>query len=186
MLQNLSNRFYGWAKGWLVLVLLALDGFFAGFLLPLIQGMMQGGQGGIQPLDLMIFAAPDKVFGMIEKYGEFGRPFYRNVELTVDIVYPIVYLFFFGLAISWLFQRGFAPTSSMRKFNIAPLGAWFFDLLENITIVILVSVFPAKPTALAWVLFVFTTVKWFFALASILLILVGLVTAARNGFKKQE
>ncbi len=185
MLQNLSNKFYQWAKGWLVLVLLLLDGFFGGFLLPLIQGMMQGGQGGIMPLDLMIFATPEKVFGMIEQYGEFGRPFYRNVELTVDIIYPIVYLFFFGLAISWLFQRGFATNNGIRKLNILPLGAWFFDLLENIVIVILVSVFPVTPIALAWLLFLLTTIKWLFAGSSIALILTGLVMALKNGFKKQ-
>jgi hypothetical protein len=94
--------------------------------------MMQDGKGGVQPLDLMLFATPEKIFGMIERYGEFTRSFYRNVELTVDIIYPIIYLFFFGLLISWLFQRGFAPGSSMRKYNIMPLGAWFFDLIENI------------------------------------------------------
>ncbi|MBI5952213.1 MAG: hypothetical protein HY865_11195 [Chloroflexi bacterium] len=152
--------------------------------MPLIQGMMQGGQGGTQPLDLMLFATPQKIFGMIERYGEYGRPFYRNVELTVDTVYPIVYLFFFGLLISWLFQRGLASNSPMRKLNIAPLGAWFFDLLENIVIVILLSVFPVQPTALAWILVLLSTVKWFFAGASVFLILIGLVMAIRNGFKK--
>jgi hypothetical protein len=186
MLTNLSARFYKWAKGWLVIVLFMLDGFFAGFLLPLIQGLMQGGQGGIQPLDLMMFATPDKLFAMIEKYGEFGRPFYRNVELSVDIIYPIVYLFFFGLAISWFFQRGFSSNSPMRRLNVMPLGAWFFDLLENITIVILISIFPTQPIALGWLLFVFTTVKWLFAGASVLLILVGLVMAIKNKFKVQE
>ena len=185
MLQNLSDRFYQWAKGWLVLILLVLDGFFGGFLLPLIQGMMQGGDGRIMPLDLMMFATPDKLFAMIEMYGEFGRPFYRNVELTVDIVYPVVYLFFFGLTISWFFQRGLAPGSSIRKLNIMPLAVWFFDLLENIVIVILLSIFPSQPAALGWLRFLFTTVKWVFAAASILLILVGLVMAIRNGFKKQ-
>ena len=94
MFITISNRFYNWSKGWLVFVLFLLDAFFSGFLMPLIQGMMQGGQGGIQPLDLMIFATPEKVFDMIGKYGEFGRSFYRNVELTVDVIYPIVYLFF--------------------------------------------------------------------------------------------
>ncbi len=185
MFRNLSDRFYKWAKGWLVLILLVLDGFFSGFLLPLIQGMMQDGQGGVQPLDLMLFATPEKTFGMIERYGEFGRQFYRNVELTVDIVYPIVYLFFFGLLISWLFQRGFAPTSPMRKYNVMPLGAWFFDLLENIVIVILLSIFPSQPAGLAWLLTALTTIKWTFAGASILLILVGLVMAIKNGFRKQ-
>ena len=184
MLKNISEHFYQWTKGWLVFILLLLDAFFSGFLLPLIQGMLQGGQGDVQPLDLMLFATPEKIFGMIERYGEYGRPFYRNVELTVDIIYPIVYLFFFGLLISWLFQRGFAPDSPMRKFNVTPLGAWLFDLLENIVIVILLSVFPSQPIALAWILTLISTVKWFFAGASMLLILVGLVMAIKNGFKK--
>jgi hypothetical protein len=185
MLHNVSDRFYQWTKGWLVIVLLFLDGFFSGFLLPLIQGMMQGGQGGIKPLDLMMFASPQAIFSMIEQYGEFGRPFYRGVELTVDIIYPIVYLFFFGLAISWLFQRGFASTSPMRKYNVMPLGAWFFDLLENVCIVTLLSIYPSQPIALGWILVIITTIKWVFAGASILLILIGLIMAIKNGFTKQ-
>ena len=186
MLKNISERFYQWNKGWLIFVLFLLDGFFSGFLLPLIQGMLQDGKGGVLPLDLMLFATPEKIFGMIERYGEFNRPFYRGVELTVDIVYPIVYLFFFGLLISWLFQRGFASTSPMRKFNIMPLGAWFFDLIENIFVVTLLSVFPSQPTALAWILVLLTTVKWFFAGSSMLLVLVGLIMAIKNKFKIQE
>ncbi len=186
MIRRVSQKFYGLAKGWFVILLLVLDVFFSGFLMPLIQGMMQGGQGGIQPLDLMFFATPEKLFAMIERYGDYGRPFYRSVELTVDIIYPIVYLFFFGLLISWLFQRGFPSNSPMRTYNVMPLGAWFFDLLENICIVILVSIFPSQPMALGWVLFLFSSVKWLFAGASILLILIGLVMAIRNGFKKQD
>lgn len=185
MLGNISNKFYQWSKGWLVLVLLVLDVFFSGFLMPLIQGIMQDGTGGVMPLDLMLFASPEKIFGMIERYGEYNILFYRNVELTVDIVYPLVYLFFFGLTISWLFKRGFESASPMRKLNLAPLGAWFFDLLENIVIVILLSVYPAKPVALAWLLFLLTTIKWAFAGTSIISILIGLVMAARNRFKIQ-
>ena len=58
MLTTLSDRFYKWTKGWLVLILFLLDAFFGGFLLPLIQGMMQDGKGGVLPLDLMLFASP--------------------------------------------------------------------------------------------------------------------------------
>lgn len=184
MFTNISNRFYGWAKGWLVLVLFVLDGFFAGFLLPLIQGMMQGGQGGITPLDLMMFQTPDKLFAMLAKMGDLT--FYRNVELTVDIIYPIIYLFFFGLAISWLFQRGFSTSSPMRKLNVTPLGAWLFDLLENIAIVVLIAVFPATPPALGWLLFIFSSAKWLFVFATVFLLLTGLVMALKNGFKKQD
>ena len=186
MFKNISEKFYQWSKGWVIFFLFLLDIFFSVFLLPLIQGVLQNGQGGIRALDLMLFATPKKIFGMIESYGENGRPFYRSVELTVDIIYPIVYLFFFGLLISWLFQRGFTNTSPMRNFNILPLGAWFFDLLENIVIVILLSAYPSQPTALAWILSLLSMIKWIFAGASMVLILVGLVMTIKNGFKKQE
>lgn len=186
MLQNISERFYKWAKGWLVLVLVVLDGFFAGFVMPLIGGLMQDGTGLIQPLDLMMFATPDKLFAMIERYGDGTRVFYRNVELTADIIYPIIYLFAFGLLISWLFERGFSPDSKMRKLNVVPFGAFVFDMLENATIVTLLSIFPAQPMALGWLLFLLTSVKWLFAFGSIALILVGLVMALKNGFKKQN
>lgn len=186
MLQKISDKFHAWTKGWLVLVLLALDVFFMALVMPTVGALMKGGTGLEQPLDLMLFATPDKTFAMIERYGEFGRPFYRNVELTLDIIYPIIYTFAFGLAISWLFQRGFAPTSKMQKLNTMPVGAWFFDLLENLGIVIMLSAWPNQPVAVAWLAMVFTAVKWFFVGGTMLLMLVGLVMAAKNGFKKKE
>ena len=185
MLQTISSKFYQWAKGWLVLVLLVLDMFFAGFLMPLIGGLMQDGTGLIQPLDLMFFATPEQSFAMIERYGDSGRIFYRNVEFTVDIIYPIIYLFAFGLMISWLFQRGFSPSSPMMKLNVMPVGAWFFDLLENIGIVLLLTAYPSQPALVAWLTMAFGTLKWSFAFLSIGLVMVGLVRAAMNRFRKQ-
>ena len=122
---------------------------------------------------------------MVESYGETGRAAYRTFELTGDIIYPIIYTLFFSLGITWLFQRGFAPNSGMQKYNVVPFGAWFFDLLENLGIVSMLSVFPSTPAALAWVTAIFTVVKWLFAGASGVLLLTGLVKAAMHGFKKQ-
>lgn len=186
MLQNISGKFYKWANGWVVLLFFVLDMFFGGFVMPLIGGLMKSGTGLEQPLDLMIFATPDKIFEMIGIYGDSTRMFYRNVELTADIIYPIVYLFAFGLLISWLFKRGYASNSSMRKYNTAPVFAFVFDMLENLNIVTLLSIFPSTPVILGWTLFVFTTIKWLFAGISILLILLGLVMAIKNKFKVQE
>ncbi|MBL8097959.1 MAG: hypothetical protein JNK81_02200 [Anaerolineales bacterium] len=186
MLNNISEKFYKCANGWVVLILVALDMFFAGFVMPLMGGLMKSGTGLEQPLDVMIFATPDKVFEMIERYGESTRIFYRNVELTADIAYPIIYTLAFGLLISWLFKRGFAPNSNMRKYNVAPVFAFVVDMLENLNIVTLLSIFPSKPVFLAWTLFVFTTFKWLFAAISIVLILIGLIMAIKNKFKVQE
>lgn len=186
MLHKISSRFHSWATGWLVLAFVLLDMFFMGLVMPLVSGLIKSGTGLEQPLDLMLFATPDKMFAMIERYGEYGRLFYRNVELTVDIVYPITYMLALGLLISWLFQRGFAPTSKMQKWNVTPLGAWLFDLLENLSIVIMLSAWPRQPVALAWLTMIFTTIKWGFAGASIILTMVGLALAAKNRFRKKE
>jgi hypothetical protein len=137
------------------------------------------------PLDLMFFFTPQQAFEMIEKYGEQGRALYLRIELTADIVYPIIYTLFFGLLISWLFQRGFTPTSPMQKWNLMPVGAWFFDMLENLGIVSMLSMYPAQPVALAWLTMIVGSLKWAFAFVSIALILVGLVRALLNGFRKQ-
>jgi hypothetical protein len=186
MIAKISSRFHAWAKGWLILVLFVVDGFIAGFVLPMAEALMKGDSGRPGPIDLQFFSTPEKLFGMVESYGEYGRAFYRSIELTVDIIYPIVYTLFFGLLISWLFQRGFKPDSKMQKWNATPVGAWLFDLLENLGIVSMLSMWPSQPVMIAWLTTIFTMIKWLFAGASMLLTVIGLVMAARNGFRKRE
>lgn len=185
MIKALSAKFYKWANGWLVTLLVLLDIFFMGFIMPLIGGLMKNGTGKQQPLDLQFFSTPQKMYALTESYGEFGRAFYRNVELSVDILYPIIYTLAFGLLISWLFQRGLKPGSKWNRLNVVPVGAWLFDLLENLGIVGLLSQFPEQSEVLAWFVTVFTMIKWIFAGIGMLLIIIGLVMAARNGFRKQ-
>lgn len=186
MLANLSNTLGKYANGWLALVLLAVWIIFNAVVLPGQQAKIQAGSGGVGPIDLQLFYTPDKVYGMIEAYSPEGRAAYRLFELIGDILYPIVYTLFFALAITWLFQRGFPSTSGMHKYNVVPFGAWLFDLFENLGIVAMLSVYPSAPALLAWVSAVFTLVKWLFVIASILLLLAGLVMAVKNGFKKQS
>ena len=185
MLAKLSNTLRTYANGWLVLVFLAGEIFFNTVLLPNQQAKMEAGSGGTGPIDLQFFYTPEKVYSMVESYGDAGRSDYRTFELTGDIVYPIVYTLFFALAITWLFQRGFPGGSHMHKYNVVPFGAWFFDLLENLSIVTMLSIYPSTPALLAWTATVFTMVKWLFVVPTAILLLYGLVKAAMNGFKKQ-
>ncbi len=185
MLDKLSATLRKYANGWLALIFLAGEIFFNAVILPKQQAKMLTGSDGIGPIDLQLFYTPEKAYSMVESYGEAGRADYRLFELTGDILYPIVYTLFFSLAITWLFQRGFSSSSAMQKFNVVPFGGWLFDLFENLGIVTMLSIFPSTPPALAWLTALFTFIKWLFAIASGLLLLLGLVKAARNGFKKQ-
>ena len=184
MLKNLSMTLRKYANGWLVLLFFAGEVFFNAVILPNQQAKMEAGSGGTGPIDLQIFYTPEKVYSMVESYGDAGRADYRAFELTGDIIYPIVYTLFFSLFITWLFQRGFASNSKMQDLNVVPFGGWLFDLLENLGIVTMLSIYPATPAALAWISAIFTLIKWIFAAATIVLILIGLVKETMNGFKK--
>lgn len=186
MPDKLSATLRKYANGWLVLVFLAGEMFFNAVVLPNQQAKIEAGSGGVGPIDLQLFYTPEKVYSMVEAYGDAGRADYRLFELTGDILYPIVYTLFFSLAITWLFQRGFASNSAMQKYNVVPFGGWLFDLFENLAIAAMLSVYPSTPALLAWVTAVFTLIKWLFAIVGGVLMLIGLVKAAMNGFKKQS
>lgn len=187
MLKKISEKFHAWAKGRWVLVMFVADAIMAGYVMPLAAGIMAfAANNSVLPLDLMFFYTPEEAYAMIDKYGEAGRAIYWKIELTADIIYPIIYTLFFGLLLSWIFQRGFRSDSPIQKWNVMPVGGWFFDLLENAGIVSMISMYPAKSVALAWLTMIFDSLKWAFAAISIVLILLGLVRAALNGFRKQE
>jgi hypothetical protein len=174
-----------YTKGWLILALLALEVLFNAIILPNAQAILETASGGTGPIDLQFFYTPEKAYTMVAAYGDAGRATYRTIELTIDILYPIVYTLFFSLLITWLFQRGFAADSKLQRLNVVPFGALLFDLLENTSIVAMLSLYPSTPTILAWLATIFTMLKWGFAGASILLVVAGLVMATRNRFKKQ-
>ena len=185
MLARLSHLLHKHAKGWPIFVLFLLDAAFMGFILPMAQALMKFDSGGPGPLDLQFFYTPANAYEMVAAYGDYGRSFYRNVELTVDLIYPIVYTLFLSLLISWLVERGYSADSRMRRWNVLPFGAWLFDLLENIGIVGMLSVFPSTPAVLGVLTALFTLVKWLFAGASMVVMLVALIAALRNGFRQQ-
>jgi hypothetical protein len=186
MLNTLSQKFHAWTTGWRVLLLLVADALMMGYVMPLAGGLLAlAANASVMPLDLMFFYTPDQAFAMIEKYGPAGRDLYTKIELTADIIYPVIYTLFYGLLLSWLFQRGFKPDSPMQRYNVVIVGAWFFDLLENIGIVSMLSMYPSQPAALAWLTMIFGSLKWVAFLVTLALVLFGLVRAAMNGFRKQ-
>lgn len=176
MLIKMSDWFHKTSKkGWLVLLFVVLDVAFVAGVMPYMGAIMAlAANNGTGPLDLNLFYTPEQAFAAINAYGETGRSVYRIIELTADIIYPVIYTLAFGLLISWLAARGFAADSRLQRLNLLPVGAWLFDLLENIGIVTLLSIYPSMPTALAAITAVFTSAKWLFAFGSILTILVSL------------
>jgi hypothetical protein len=182
MLSKLSSLFHSWARGWLIVALFAAFVGFEAVTLPLLQAAPEG---SIVALDAQLFYTPEEAFSTVASYGDAAR-FWIRVYLTWDVVNPILYTLAFSLLISWLFQRSFLPGSRLQRLNVLPVGAGLFDLLENVSIVTLLTVYPAQPAVLAWLSTICTVSKVSFLGLSTLLILVGLVKAAMNRFRKQR
>jgi hypothetical protein len=176
MIAKLSTWLGSIAKGWLVLIFFVADGIFSAVIMPGAQAKLEALSGGVGPLDLTFFPSAEKVLAAIVAYGAEGRPLYANIELTADIIYPIVYTFFFSLLMTYLLQRAFDKDSKLQRLNVLPFGAWAFDMLENVCILTLLFSFPAQSALMAFALGLFNGIKWLFAGASILSILVALIT----------
>ena len=186
MLNQISQTFHAWATGWRVVILLIAETLMMFYIMPLAAAIMAlAANNSVMPLELMFFYTPAQAFEMMDKYGEAGRSIYLRIELTADIIYPIIYTLFFGLLLSWLFQRAFKPDSQMQKWNVMPLGAWFFDMLENVGIVSMLMMYPSQPEIMAWLTMLFGAFKWGFFVVTMGLVLMALVRAALNRFRKQ-
>jgi hypothetical protein len=184
MLSKLSSWFHAWAKGWLILAIFAAFVVFLAVTLPVGIEKQEAASGNAVGFDTHFFYTPEQAYSMVAAFGDSGRTLYRNGLLTIDLVIPVLYTLFLGLLMSWLFQRGFKPESKMQKMNVLPVGMGAFDLLENICVVTMLSVYPAQFVAVAWLSTVCTMTKLSLAGLIILLVLVGLVKAAIMRFRK--
>ena len=186
MINAISEKFHSWTTGWRVFILFIAEALMMGYIMPLAGGILAlAANNSVLPLDLMFFYTPEQAFEMMDRYGQAGRSVYFKIELTADIIYPIIYTLFYGLLLSWLFQRAFKPDSKMQEWNVMPVGAWFFDMLENVGIVFMLMMYPSKPEVLAWFTMIFGSLKWGFFVVTVVLVLIGLVRAAMNRFRKQ-
>jgi hypothetical protein len=171
---SVLDRLTNW-KTVLIIFLVAVVGFNA-ILFPWRSGRMQslaGRQVGI--IDTMYAYNPDQVYEKIPAYGEEGRQFYALTEFTIDLVYPILYNLFLMLTMALIFRQAFSGDSVWQRLRFLPLAVWISDYAENTCITILLLNYPQRLDVLAWISSFFSTAKWSLGVASLALIVIGLI-----------
>ncbi len=127
------------------------------------QRFMPDGSPG--PLDLKFAYTASEAAAQIARFDDAGRLGYRLFLLTVDIVYPVAY----GLALVWaialLKQRTRWEKSLLPV--IPAVAAFACDILENLTVSTLLTIYPLQPDMIGWMASIFTTLKWTFVAVSI-------------------
>ncbi len=186
----MANRssFYQWlvrfSSSRTLLTLFILSFLFNIVIMPGTQWQMDLRSGGVEPLDLSFYYTSDEALERVEAFGE-TRQFYAVVELTADLIYPLVYGFFLSVLLVTLYRRGFAVTSRIQMVAFLPLLSMLFDYAENLSIAYLLLTYPAQSPLVATYAGFFTMLKWFTLFLTLVAVLVGFVAFLIQGLRRR-
>jgi hypothetical protein len=173
------------STGWVALAALVIFLLFSALVLPQQATMAEQETGSADSPDTSFFYTADDLYRMAESYGEEGRQAYIRARFTFDLVWPLVYTFFLVTAISWVFNRAFAPDSRWQRANLAPLLGALFDYLENLATSLVMLRYPEQTAVVDLLAPVFTALKWGFLGASFVLLVGGIVAAVWRWFRQR-
>lgn len=142
-----------------ILILLVINLIFPAIIFPLFQGNPDN-----IPLDLQFSYTPEKAYQLLAQFSAEDLKTYQIVELTVDVVYPLLYGFFLSLLI-FQFRKNYVLA-------IVPLLAILADFFENTGIALLISSLPKQLNTVASITSFFSSLKWSLIFISFLLILI--------------
>ena len=184
MIKTISDFFYSKTK--LVLIVLLLFIIFAMFqIMPVFEKVLNI-DDNIVSMDSADILPQEMIYSILTDWGDDGRVRQVWFHLSWDLIFPVSYFFFVGFLLSWFAKRGFKSNSSMQKLNLLAFVA-VVDLLENISIMILVFVYPADIFFLVFVKNALTVIKYYlFGPLIVLGLLLSLVFAAKNRFEIQD
>ncbi|AEI49830.1 hypothetical protein Runsl_3466 [Runella slithyformis DSM 19594] len=177
-MKQLSTFFYRISNRKILVGLIALYLVFPGYFLKNAETQINTLSGKVlAPIDLTMGFTPDRTLQMVEQYGPAARDYYATVEMTIDVIYPLVYTCLFAVILSLLYYR-----KSYRPFalvNVFPLVTLLFDYLENITIVTLLKSYPDMSMTVATFCEIFKMLKWFTFAVTALLVIYGLLKSLK-------
>jgi hypothetical protein len=165
LLQRISNWKF-------ILPFFLLFGFITFYLFPHYQLQLSQAAGEeIKPLDVRFSYSLSEVNYLFNKLGVEGRELYKKVVGRVDMIYPIIYGFFFGLTLAYLLKKISRRKPKLILIALLPVFGVLFDYLENLNTLNLLRQYPnIEEHGVSWGKQV-TMIKHMFLFASLALIL---------------
>ena len=134
-------------------------------------------------LDMNFFNTPYEITSYLINIGGFGRDKYLYL-LSIDLVLIIVLCVLQSTLIRKLL-KGIDKVQRFEWLVILPLLRSGADLLETLSYMTLTKVFPSAPKILLYTGTIFTTVKWMF-MAAIVIVLIGLIGLNINNLIREK
>jgi hypothetical protein len=179
MLNQIYRAFYQKATGVNLLFLALTFLLFIAWVKPWAEAELKMFSTGIGSLDLHYFYGPDEAYTKLKGFGVQGRLFYTMVELSADLVYPLVYALLLSGLIVFIYNRIPLRRATIRRLFLVPLLAMLADYAENTCIISMLIHYPYRQDGLAMVGAAFTGLKWLLFFASLLIVVYGTLALAR-------
>jgi hypothetical protein len=177
VLNRVTTLLSGWATRRNVLLVVALDLVMNAALLPLASARLAVLSGGVGPLDNFFTYTPAQAYAALAAYGPGGRAFNLGSELTLNLVYPLVYSLFFCLTSLYFLQRAAPGRPALARLALIPFLALAADYLENAGLIALLLNYPAQLTGVAIATSLLTSLKWVLQGLSLVLLVVSAIWA---------
>ena len=139
------------------------------------EGRIKAITDGVGVLDLKFNYSPQYVYEVFALQGELGRDLYRNMIIKIDLIYPLIDGLFFLSALMLIFKTIITNKQKLYILTILPLFIFVFDILENLSMLIMLSSYPEELHTVAAVANIFTMTKFTAIGSSITLAIVGLI-----------
>lgn len=174
MLIRLSTHIHRAASIKMMLVLLLLLLPFNLWLFPARSRLLDSYLGYPSTvLDARPTYSPAQVEQYLEDLGASGRRLYAASEVTLDLLYPLLYGGFLALGLALVYHALFPIYSFSRYVPLLGPAAALADLGENLSLAFLALIFPRGPDGLALLAGAFTALKWLAGTAAGVLLLAG-------------
>jgi hypothetical protein len=124
---------------------------------------------------LSFFPKPDAVYAMAGAYGPQGRSAYIKALVIYDFAWPLAYSFFYLAFIRRALR--YAHGGKAAQLSAVALLPGLLDWTENILSIVILSAYPERMDAAAWVMAGTTCLKWITMGAASGLFVYGLAAA---------
>ena len=185
-LRRFSDWLNGAARGWAAIVATAAFLLFVVLVLP-AQPRIEAVDGTeVSSPDLSLWYTAEQLYETAEAYGPEGREAYVRARVTFDVLWPLVYVAFLTVTLSWVCRARGDASGFWQRANLLPVAAGLLDYAENVCTATVMFRYPAQTPVMDSLAAVFTVSKWIVLMASFGLLLVGVVSVLWLGLRRRK
>jgi len=131
-------------------------------------------QENIKLLDLRFWYTPIDVFHLFHQLGANGRDAYQFFTIYIDMLYPLVYGFWFYFSLTFLLKKLFLNNNKFICLRFIPFGIVLFDYIENLSILYLLNTFPQINEVSVFIGAIASSSKWIFTILTIITLIIAI------------